>query len=75
MITTKNINNQSSINNFGNDVSINCNLIILDDAGNSTTIIPASGILPAITTLSALTGGHFIQTFNYLIQVIFILVI
>ena len=28
MLTTKNINNQSSINNFGNDVSINGNLIM-----------------------------------------------
>jgi len=54
MLTSKNINNQSSINNFGDDVSINGNLIILDYNGNSTTISPASGILPAITTLSAL---------------------
>ena len=54
MLSTKTINNQSSINNFGNDVSINGNLIILDDSGNSTTITPASGILPVITTLSAL---------------------
>ena len=40
-----------NINDFDNSIN---NLIILDDAGNSTIITPASGILPAITTLSAL---------------------